>query len=332
MENKKKAPFFIVGCGRSGTTLLRTLLENHPRIGIPPEGHIFSRFSKLFPLYGDLSQEVNCKRFVRDLFADAYVSQFDFGLSEEVFYHRLKERSLRNCIELLFEIHLEKDDKDHWGDKTPSHVHHLQKIKEVFPEAKIIHLFRDGRDVAESLERVWFSPQNIIDNAIIWKQRVSAFQEAKEWLPEGDYLEVCYETLAANPDEEMVRVFMFLGEVPVTTNGMIPETRSIQILSRAKDGLHSMLSEPISTKKVGIYKKTFTPRQIALFESIAGDTLKGYGYTLETDGKARITIAEKIERFFSGIKYRIVKRMKEPFFVKERFQSRMRKLRLRLGL
>lgn len=219
------------------------------------------------------------------------------------------------------------EDKDHWGDKTPSHVHYLWQIKELFPEAKIIHLYRDGRDVAESLGRVWFSPNNIIDSALIWKARVSAFQEAKQWLSVEDYREVCYEKLVANPDDEVKKIFEFLKEDPLETGGLIPETRGRLMVKVPGSKLHTMLSEPISSKKVGFYKKVFTLRQIALFELIAGPLLETYGCPLETDRKGNIKFIEKVERFFSGIQYRIVKRMKSPFFVKERWQSRIRKLR-----
>lgn len=153
-ESLKKPPFFIVGHPRSGTTLLQILLDAHPNIVIPPESHIFVRFSEIFNHYGDLSQAYNRQLLVQDILNDEQIKLWNLDISASDFCRQLKDFSVKGIISCLFELYAQRDGKHQWGDKTPQHALYLQEIKATFPNAKFIHLIRDGRDVSESLKRL----------------------------------------------------------------------------------------------------------------------------------------------------------------------------------
>jgi len=136
----KPAPFFIVGCPRSGTTLLQVLLDAHPRIAIPVEGHLFSRFGRIFDRYGDLRQERNLRLFVSDVLHDKRISLWNLEVSVSEFLRELKTPSVRGVFERLYELYTRREGKARWGDKSPVHALHIRDIKQVFPEAKFIHL------------------------------------------------------------------------------------------------------------------------------------------------------------------------------------------------
>lgn len=133
-----REPFFVVGCPRSGTTLLQILVDAHPNIAIPPESHIFCRFSKLFDKYGNLHKKTNLQLLVKDILRDDRIRLFDLDISVSDFCSQLKSISLKSVISLVFELYAQKEAKKRWGDKTPQHALYLNEIKTLLPEAKFI--------------------------------------------------------------------------------------------------------------------------------------------------------------------------------------------------
>jgi len=296
MLTAEHAPFFVVGCPRSGTTLLQVLLDAHPRIAIPTEGHLFSRFGRIFGRYGDLRQERNLRLFVSDVLHDQRIGLWKLDVSVPEFLRGLTTPSIRGVFERVYELYARREGKARWGDKSPVHALHIRDIKQVFPEAKFIHLVRDGRDVAESTRRMPVGPKSMIGIARRWRRYVLAFREAKAWLPSGDALEVQYEQLVRDPAQEMARILAFLGESPMPLGHEVPETRMRRYLvqeSFAKT-LHQSLAGKISEGKIGVFLGALSPRDLELFEAVAGDVLTLYGYGLVTSGTARIRPHERV--------------------------------------
>ena len=310
-ETSTKTPFFIVGCPRSGTTLLQVLMDAHPDISIPPESHIFARFSEIFDNYGDLRQDSNLRLFVKDILNDEQIKLWGLEISVSAFCSQLHERSVRGVISLLFELYAEREGKTKWGDKTPQHAIYLKEIKRLFPEAKIIHLIRDGRDVAESLSRILIGPKSIYGMAQRWRKYILSCQEFKNNINSDDFLEVHYENLVKNPEKELSKIFDFLGEDYSDVVQHIPETGRKQHYVNAAT-LHGSLNKSISGQKIGVFKSKFKPREIEIFESIAGETLTGYGYSLETSGKTQIKPNEMIVFFIEDYLLRYLIKFVRP--------------------
>jgi hypothetical protein len=314
MENSTtKVPFFIIGCPRSGTTLLQLLINSHPKIAIPPESHIFVRFSKIFENYGDLNNKANLKLFVQDLLKDYHIRDWDLGVSVDDFCDQLKEKSLRNVIALLLELYAQKDLKIRWGDKTPQHMLHVREIKKIFPEAKFIHLIRDGRDVAVSSSRIFVGPPSIYGIAHEWRKYIEIFDKFKKILNHNEYLEVRYEDLVRNPEAELKKIFIFLKEEPIAASKgqNLPNSTAKEYYIQTDAHMLS-LNAPISDKKIGTYKKKFTTREIEIFETITKDSLTKLGYELTTNADAKITIIEKLLFYIKDKLYRYYRKYFRP--------------------
>jgi hypothetical protein len=314
MENSTtKVPFFIIGCPRSGTTLLQLLINSHPKIAIPPESHIFVRFSKIFENYGDLNNKANLKLFVQDLLKDYHIRDWDLGVSVDDFCDQLKEKSLRNVIALLLELYAQKDLKIRWGDKTPQHMLHVREIKKIFPEAKFIHLIRDGRDVAVSSSRIFVGPPSIYGIAHEWRKYIEIFDKFKKNLNHNEYLEVRYEDLVRNPEAELKKIFIFLQEEPIAASKgqNLPNSTAKEYYIQTDAHMLS-LNAPISDKKIGTYKKKFTTREIEIFETITKDSLTKLGYELTTNADAKITIIEKLLFYIKDKLYRYYRKYFRP--------------------
>ena len=324
----KKPPFFIVGCPRSGTTLLQTLLDAHPHIAIPPESHVFERFYDIFHHYGDLEDGANLKCLVKDLLTDVYIKRWGLGISTSEFCNRLETRSIANVISLLFELYAERREKVRWGDKTPQHIFYLTEMKALFPDAKFIHLVRDGRDVAESLSKVFLGPKSIYGIAQRWEKSMDAFRQFRKMIDKNQILQLRYEDLIRNPQEEAGKGCASIDEDPMVVESDVPDTPLRNFYVRFAPH-HRFLKEPISDRKIGVYKKAFNAREIEIFESMAGDLLESNGYERVTKGAKKIHLHEKIWFFMQDYIFRYLRKLSEPAILtwdlKHTFQRSVRK-------
>lgn len=292
----EKPPFFIVGCPRSGTTLLTVLIDAHPAIAIPPESFVFERFGDILDCYGDLSADANLRTLAADLLRDERIKDWELGVGLDEFIPAIKTRSARGAISALFELFARKRNKTRWGDKTPQHAMYLPEIRRTFPDARLIHLVRDGRDVAESLSRIYIGPKSMYGIAKRWRDHVMAFHDFCKTLPAGEYLEIKYEDLVANPRKVQQAVFDFIGEdisLVADTGKELPDSGARRQATGAVSH-HSGLNKSISGEKIGIFKTRFSQREIEIFELVADEALKAYGYELVSSQPRPITMGERL--------------------------------------
>ena len=199
-------PIFIVGCPRSGTSLLRNLLRSHPRLSFPSESHFIPI---LYRAYGDPANERAARGLAAKILRLEWVRRWRLDLGPGDFGDC---RSYRAIVSRLFEAWMRREGKERWGDKTPQYVSHIPTLSELFPGCQILHIHRDGRDVALSLSARRIGPQNVYAAAQFWKARVSEGRRAGAALPPGRYHEVGYGSLLADPEGTMRGVCGFLGE------------------------------------------------------------------------------------------------------------------------
>ncbi|MEE9119348.1 MAG: sulfotransferase, partial [Calditrichia bacterium] len=185
--SQKKGPIFIVGSARSGTTLLQRMLRSHPRISSPTGESTF-----IIPLYrnatafGDLNKIENVRCVLQEMHrinsnyleTDFYWQRFDIDtLSRE--FHAEGRNSIPKVIAGIFEKNTRLEGKMRWLDKSPYYILHLRTILEIFPDAKIIHIIRDGRDCALSMlvRKYDLKIFNTYTAAKIWQQYVDIGQK-----------------------------------------------------------------------------------------------------------------------------------------------------------
>jgi hypothetical protein len=257
--------FFIVGCPRSGTTMVQQGLNRHSAIAIPPETKYF------FSLIGH-SRECQLRHVAR-LSADlriplAQPSRRIASVAEgRLFYEEMAR---------LYVARLEK--RVAWfGEKTPEHTGHLPRLQQFFPDAKIIFLYRDGRDVALSLTKVPWMSRDLNVNFLIWLYYYRILSAARS-KPSPNFYFARYEDIVADPTLEFGKMLAFLGLPfePLVAQGFgnsegIPE-REYAWKARAL--------EKITGSRVGVFRRELNSAQVALLERLGRHALPDLGYGL----------------------------------------------------
>jgi hypothetical protein len=211
---KFTGPVFIVGMPRSGTQLLRDLLNQNPKIGIPNSESGFIPY--MVNRFGNPPRFANA-RGLDEFYKEFSRTTFFWNMSRKGRVLRRKDlncitdkKSWSNTFAFIYRFYAPdgRDKEFIWGDKTPLHVKHLQLLKELYPEAKFLHIIRDPRDYCLSVKKTW--GKSILRAAHIWRATLEKARADSHQLGQ-DYLEVKYECLLANPTKVSCRIAEFLG-------------------------------------------------------------------------------------------------------------------------
>lgn len=278
------SPIFIVGCPRSGTKLIRDLLRSHPNISFPPESHFIPR---LYKLYGDPGSEKEAVKVASKILGIHWLRSFGITRTPASFSGC---RSYSEIVSGIFGEWAAKEGKSRWGDKTPQYVTEIPTLVEIFPSCKIIHIYRDGRDVALSFMKQWFGPGNIYSAASAWKRMVTTARSDGTRAGRERYMEIRYETLLDNPGETMQSVCAFIGAPYYEA---VLKLNFVEIdINTSKPGGYGTKTE-IMRSNQGKWKRGMAPGDRAIFESVAGELLRELGY--ETEGSdCSISVPEKL--------------------------------------
>jgi hypothetical protein len=250
------APIFVVGCQRSGTTILRLILDSHSRISCGPETRFLEDMERIvgsdwkrLSQYG-FSQEEWLSR----------IAAFFGGIQADYTHARGKER---------------------WADKSPRYAMSLDFIMRLFPDAQVVHVIRDGRDVAVS-HRKKFGYWSCVKSAVKWPRYIAHARQAGRTLPESQYHELRYEELIADQEGTVRTLMDFLGEEwePAMLEYEkhahdVPAHYHEQSRSRRET---AGTSAAVYTNRVGTYRTELDPFMRLLFRLTARRTLKELGY------------------------------------------------------
>lgn len=279
-------PIFIVGCERSGTTLLRIILNQSAELHIPGESWFLKELSAHRDSYGDFSQPHQRWFFIRDLqlnhaTKDTYSFDiFQLTLSEaEAILKQAAPTDYFGAAASLFQASAQKQGKPYWADKTPRHVTQLDWLAQAYPKAKFVHVLRDGRDVALSLMKAGWE-KNFKSAALRWQQRVSSGITVGKHLGNERYIELKYEDLVTQPELSLQTLCAWLG-IEYSQDMLHHHTKAKEHINRDWH-LHARVAEPINGSRAFAWKKTLTRIQVAEVEHVAGSLLARLNYELMT--------------------------------------------------
>jgi hypothetical protein len=283
---------FIVGAPRSGTTLLRFMLDAHPELAIPAETGFLLACAQLPQDQGISEQELIQTMLYYPPDAPAWN---DYQIPAAEFRAKIGQiRPLTAAagVRAFYELYAARFGKRRWGDKTPLYCLHLPTIEKLLPEAHFLHLIRDGRDAALSLRHLWFSPGNDIPTlAAYWRHAVASARGHGALCPH--YLEVRYEELVSRTEEvlRLVCDFLQLSFDPAMlhyfertperlqehrertrTDGQIVVTRE----QRFKQQQNT--TRPPDASRIFAWKQDMSSEEQAKFTAVAGDLLRELGY------------------------------------------------------
>jgi hypothetical protein len=290
-RRRPPAPF-VVGVSRSGTTLLRLMLDAHPEMAIPPETHFLP----------DAIKECKREGATPDSVADIIVGHrrfADFGLDADEVRARIAKSGVRprgRPLRAFYELCAEREGKRRWGDKTPNYIQFMPRIARSLPEARFVHLIRDGRDVALSrASRAIDEPAPAGFLAKRWKRRIGRARRVSNKLEH--YMEARYEDLVTDPEPTLRRICEFIEldydramlryheraserlaemahDLPAT------ETREARSAEHRMAG-HELATEPPRPDRIARWKTEMSVEDRRQFEHFAGDLLDELGYEVE---------------------------------------------------
>jgi hypothetical protein len=270
-----------VGVHRSGTTLLRYILNSHPRIYIPPESDFFPRFFQKRP-NATLDRQ-DAIKIIETIFKEyRFVQEWQGGIPDsKTFVDNLSNLKPAFLLNSLYSQYAGQFGAERWGDKTPVYTSYMDLIIILFPDAQFIHIIRDGRDVALSMLDKWGQKEHHIDilyAAESWERRLQkAFVSAAK-LDTDHYYELRYEDLVTAPEEVVHKICDFLGE------SFVLEMIEPHLLGRERiqpNGFHAPVRQPLSPSRINRWRVEMEERDRKIFQAVAYDMLKRLDYKVE---------------------------------------------------
>lgn len=278
---------FVVGANRSGTTLLRLMLDAHPALAIPPETFFVPNVIELYD-EGDPSRDDAISLIAsRPEFGD-------FGLTADELATAIgaQVNTARGVLLAFYGAYAAKQGKPRFGDKTPGYSGSMRAVEGVLPEARFVHIVRDGRDVALSVMSRALQERTIEELAKRWRRRMK--KTRRQGGKVDHYLEIRYEDLIAETEATLREVCEFieldwdaavlsyyeraaerLGEMSGELRGD-GEKRDLPEGYRAE--MHSATSQPPDPGRLYKWKREMDPDDVKVFDEIAGDILAELGY------------------------------------------------------
>ena len=250
------APIFVVGCQRSGTTMVRLILDSHSRISCGPETRFLEDMQRIV---GSDWKRLSQYGFTQEEWLRR-IAAFFGGIQSDYAKGRGKER---------------------WADKSPRYAMNLDFILRLFPDAQVVHVIRDGRDVAVS-HRKRFGYWSCVKSSVKWPRYIAQVRAGGAALPERQYHELRYESLVTDMEATLRALVDFLGEAwePEMLDFEshahdVPDRYHAQASSRRAGAGTDAVAY---TSRVGVYRRELDPLMRLLFQLTARRTLHELGY------------------------------------------------------
>jgi Sulfotransferase family len=286
---KPDRPLIIGGCRRSGTTLLRSMLDNHPDLAVPAETDFLVPLYQYRARYGDLRDPANRRAVGEWIFAAEGRGgrRIRGGLSAEEAIERIvaSPPTLGSLFATCFQMYAERHGKPRWGDKRPRYAGQIRTIFALFPDAQFVNVVRDPRGAVSSQIAIkWYDDDIALEaSTVAWEMAIDRVDSFAPRLRPDQLLDVRYEDLVRDPAGELRRVCAFAdlrdGE---TIEHMINAERR----GTFREGWHDRLSEPISTAPIDSWRKRLEREHVALVEHATGDRFERLGYRRIAEGTA----------------------------------------------
>jgi hypothetical protein len=287
-------PFFILANPRSGSSLLRIICESHPNITVPPESGFLEWWYQKYCNWSldDSKNPEKIEDFYRDFITSKKIETYNFN--SLIFKRLIKEKEPKNYSELCSLIYITYGIQNNkkikcWGDKNNYYIHKTKLLKELYPNAKFIHLVRDGRDVATSYKAIkniktnsQYAPKlsdNIQEIAQEWNDNNIKITKFLKTILNDNVLFLKYEDIVSNLEQACNKISRFLN-VPFHNDMLeyykLNKKRQIEP-KETLDWKTKTLEKP-DDSNIGKYKTILSPKEIKQFNTIAKQSLRAFNY------------------------------------------------------
>ena len=302
-------PIFVVGMNGSGTSMLADCLGQHPNLFATPwETKLIPYLMVNINKYGDLSDDDNFLKLWKSVLEIPEFTRMNSWspLNLPANWQEFP-RDLSSIIDAVFRSISLKQNKQRWAEKTPQYIQHLNGLSQLFPDAKFVHIIRDGRDCAASFHRRWKrTPCHTIYR---WKRVLQEGDLQSEKL-KGRYFQLKFEDLTTSPEKWLRQICDFV-DLPF-------DERVMRSNQPQKEGVTmGTIGEiqPNSEK----WKSYFNEKQIKALEKIAGENLSRYGY------RVKYELGDKNPNFVLRLFWKWRDAFREFYFVSVKKLSGQRK-------
>ena len=267
IDGLRSPPFFIVGCTRSGTTLISRILDGHSRLAVYHESHFYHLLRQDLHRYGDLRQTANLRRFVADIREVLRRQRKMEPPEEREFLDALVAPTFEGVLATVLQLYAGMHGKPRGGDKTPGHHSYLQEITEKLPQSPVIFVMRDPRDVVLAIrEKFGISLKGA---TALWN---AAFVSYKKFSHRVHLVQ--YEGFVRQPTQGVEAICAYMGERY--------ESDMLRFHERIPDHLARIrynqdLLGPVDARHIGRFRE-MPPREIGRIEAACAVGMEAMGY------------------------------------------------------
>jgi Sulfotransferase family len=276
--HRTDSPVIIIGTERSGSNLLRLMLDLHPNIAVPHPPHFMRYLAPLASTYGDLTDEANRRRLVRDALAllRAHIHPWECKIDEDLAV-RESRPTVFGVTAALYEQYRRAAGKPRWGCKSTFMVDHVDGVLAEYPGARLIWLVRDPLDVAASMRQSVFGPCQPRLSAELWhRQQRKALVAVRRW-GTATIRMVRYEDLVTSPRPELGGVMRHLGEEFDPAMLAHHETAATSRLSRMCESWQRT-GQPVNADRIGSHWDELTAKERRQVLAVTGELRSELGY------------------------------------------------------
>lgn len=272
------APIFIVGTERSGSNLLRLMLDAHSRICVPHPPHLIRYLAPIEASYGDLGHPELRRQLVRDAIrlVGFHPHPWPHPISVEDVL-RDASPSVVGILAAIYETYRRHEGKARWGCKSTFVVEHIDEVYSAFPQATFLWLVRDPRDVAASSRNAVFGPCEPIRTARLWARQQEMAVAAAAELGGKVVPLVRYEDLTREPERTLRRICDLIGE-RFEPAMMAPQTTHSASQISALSASWAETARAPHADRIGRYKRDLSAQQLFEVEDVVGRWLEPLGY------------------------------------------------------
>lgn len=273
----------MIGTQRSGSNLLRLMLNQLKELSAPHPPHILERFMPLLPVYGDLAIAQNFAQLVDDvcqLVEYNPVPWTGVELNRDEIINRCNQPLLTEITRVIYELKAESENASAWMCKSMANIHYTDELESSGLKPLYLYLYRDGRDVACSFKKAIVGEKHIYHIAQQWKTEQDLSLQLIERVGQERVIQIRYEDLIANAEGEMRRLCAFIG-ISYDESAMQYHQSNEAKNTALSGAMWQNVEKPVIATNFNKYKKELQPEEIRLFEEVAGDTLLNLGYALD---------------------------------------------------
>lgn len=270
----------IIGTQRSGSNLLRVMLNQLPEIVAPHPPHILQNFLPIIDKYGDLEIDDNFKQLIEDICRFVELNPVPWtgvDLIRADIFSGLKKRSVYEIFRLIYEAYANSKNGSIWCCKSMTNINYVNELEKSKFDPFYIFLFRDGRDVALSFKKAIVGEKHIYHLAKKWKNDQELSLNFLKNIDGSRKYMLSYEELIKSPEKYLKQI---CNKLNINFDRkMLAYYNSAESRVTATSGeMWANVQKPIIKGNTKKYRKELSVEDIKLFESVAQDTLKKLGY------------------------------------------------------